>query len=480
MPPAADRKRRNANVAPSQTLNSVVPPFNVLLFPSSLSCLPMDWTLDDSICLRNTCKQFRAGVRTSSFLACYMNAMEHNTGVDVALNDRQLHSFASVMFARRKLVYFLPRVVHLARCECARLVKTYLGQQWNSLSVAERSQLQAWVDDLAPSRETSDAIVAGSFALRQAEKQLDAKHNNVGKMRAWKYSDLDAFVPYGDSPEEKFVWNRAVEFCSACMLEAYGGVSNQPVEILKMSNTVEYPFYMNVSSSMDDDLGGEAPFPDAKIAAFPENVADKLILDPELRSLERRPANTFASNCGTTYAASDVLKGKASAEATGLKFPRLDRVVEKTDFFDKNRVLGLPRTYEITMAMKLSYHLQNCKQPTFSYVGSKINLIQYKGKALAPRALVSGFDILPCQVWLSVQDDDPSFHCGYGDGAQSSIVDRKLVLTKYAFPPLLPGRKLFWDEHDDEYGDDGPNRRATPIQMQESRILKYLARGYSM
>ena len=427
--------------------------------------------------LRSTCTSLRIHPPTPKYISILLTLLTGKIHAPISDSEpyyyrqifRRFHR-ACILHSQRKLIHFLPQVVKLACAEARSRARLYDCPP-NGCYVNNRQQFEDWLEAKHEPNESVMATISGSFALKMAETDLELKVSTDA--HSWQPNDIDIFIHGANEGEEHAVRDSVSAFCSQIQKESFLVLHNHSRLEVIIRHDHSYAF---------DPYHYHHPAP----YEYEEDDAMHLSLSPDeivRDSVEYTKSDTgvHSTQLGHSYASSHLkrLNRGRVFDSTASVLNQL----EDNGWLDANKQLGLPKRYTIAKAISIdgfknptekisSFFFSNLKLPS-------INIIHFQGPPRSSLDIVSGFDILPCQVWLTSDEASASgFKVNYAsDRVRHCIQNRKLELSEYAFNPCyrddIPASLFIKDDqlNDVWYG---------PIPKQVKRIIKYKSRGYTL
>lgn len=437
----------------------------------------ISWRVQDALMLRSTCRSLRIHPPTPKYISMLLTLLSGKIHTPISDSEsfyyrRIFHLFqtACILHSRRKLIHFLPYIVKFA-CAKTRSNARLYDCPPNGCYVDNRRQFEEWLE--AKYKGCDTVTIAGSFALKRAEVELGIK--GAEESRSWQPNDIDVFIHGADEGEEHAVCDSVFAFCSQMQKECFlvlNSHSKLEVHIRHDPSYDSYPVhhYHSVPYEYEDK--------DAMRSTL------KLSPDEIVRSkiqYSKCVAKSNPSVLGDSYLSSHLKRRNRGRvfESTEVVLNQL----EDNGWLDANTEVGLPRRYTIHKAIAIDAFKSPFEMASSNFFTNlklpSINIIQFQGAPRSSLDIVSGFDILPCQVWLTSDDESASgFKVNYADDrVKHCIQNQKLELSKYAFNPCynydIPA-SLFIKENEINENWYGP------IPKQVSRIIKYKTRGYTL
>jgi len=431
--------------------------------------------------LRSTCKALRIHPPTPKYISILLTILSGKVHPPISSSEpyyfRQifcrLHR-ACILHSQRKLVHFLPRIVKLA-CAGSRSRARVFDCPPNGCYVNNRRQFEDWLEAKHEEEGVDMVTIAGSFALKMAESELGLEVSRDS--HSWQPHDIDVFIHGANEGEEHAVCDSVSAFCSQIQKECFLVLHNHSRIEVRIRHDHSYsstPFHQQQYQHQPPYMYEE------------DEDATTVNLSPDsiVRShIEYKNPDATANPIqnGHSYASSHLKRCNR-----GRVLECMDSVLDQLEdngWLDANKELGIPRRYTISKAIAVDAFSSPTQKVSSSFSATlklpSINIIQFTGPPRSSLDIVSGFDILPCQVWLT-SDEASSFglKLNYAsDKVKQCIQNRKLALSKYAFNPCykddLPASLFIGD---DERNDSWYN----PISKQVTRILKYTKRGYKL
>ena len=299
-------------------------------------------------------------------------------------------------------------------------------------------------------RHRSSAVVAGSFVTALYARMFDRI--------TWSPNDMDVFVTsYEDYVwvDELFMKKIAVasgqslvrttstgRACSSSFLHAYEDTSeSSPVG---GESGVDNTTWSDSTSIPDEEAGSDTfdldPMRNPTSSTSSAGVPVSSVVDWIANFTNRRVAHMYVGE----------RKSGGQDTCTVAVMRELERTLNHLPVLKTERNYDLERTCRITCV---------CPQGTTpAFV--PLNIIQVSwtephcGEFNTAKGIIQGFDLTPCCIAVTVDNDD---HCIFQDahGACMAIRSKTMACTTSAF-----------------------QHRIAPVEVQMTRILKYLRRGF--
>jgi hypothetical protein len=375
---------------------------------------------------------------------------------------------ACILHSRRKLIHFLPQAVKLACAEVRSRARWYDCPP-NGCYANNRRQFEDWLE---AKYECDMVTLAGSFALKIAEIQLGIQ--GAEDSHSWQPNDIDVFIHGSNEGEEHAVGNSVFAFCSQVQKECFLVLHNHSRLEVTIRRDHSY-------DSFSSHYHHPAPYDYEDSDAMQLSMSPNEIVRSSIE-YSKPNENVHRTQLGYSYPSSH-LKRRNRGHVFDSTASVLNQL-EDNAWLDANKELGIPRRYTIAKATVINAFSQKPAERVssaffFNLKLPSINIIQFQGPPRSSLDIVSGFDMLPCQVWLTSDEESASgFKVNYADDrVKHCIQNKKLELSKYAFNPCykddIPASLFI---KDNELGESWYG----PIPKQVTRIIKYKTRGYAL
>ena len=464
-------------------MNPEAPPWNILLLPTGDRI--STWRVQDALMLRSTCRSLRIHPPTPKYISILLTLLTGKVHVPISFSEpfyyraifRRFHR-ACILHSHRKLVHFLPQVVKLACAEARSRARLYDCPP-NGCYVNNRQQFEDWLEFKHEPNKSDLVTISGSYVLKMAEPELtEFTESEV----SWQPNDIDIFIHGANEGDEHAVSESVSAFCYQIQKESFLVLHNHSRLEVTIRPDQSYVFDTFDHPDHPDHPHYHHPIPQD----YEDADAMQLSVSPDeivRGSVEyTKSDHGFHSNqIGHSYASSH-LKRRNRGHVFDSTASVLNEL-EDNGWLDANKHLGIPKKYTIAKAISIDAFHKYAERISSSFFSNlklpSINIIQFQGPPRSSLDIVSGFDLLPCQVWLTSDEASASgSKVNYAsDRVKHCIQNRKLELSEYAFNPCyrddIPESLFIKDDqlNDVWYG---------PIPKQVNRIIKYKTRGYTL